>query len=159
MDQEAVQEQGARQEPCEALEPCFTGTFEHTLDAKGRVSLPAKIRRFLPSTVKAVLSLDKKAVYVFSPKAYKAWYESFFPNGFNPRSSKDVNLRTRLMAFAEDADIDSAGRIGISAKLRRLVGLEKDVTIIGSGDYLQIVDRARFSAVEDELLDMDFMVD
>lgn len=147
------------QEPHEALEPCFTGTFEHTLDAKGRVSLPAKIRRSLPSTVKTVLSLDKEAVYVFSPKAYKAWFDSFFPNGFNPRSTADVKLKTRLMAFAEDSDIDSAGRIGISAKLRGIVGLEKDVTIIGSGDYLQIVDRAKFAAVEDELLDMDFMVD
>ena len=156
MDQEQVQEQPQQ---AEREELCFTGTFDHTLDAKGRVSLPAKIRRSLPPTVKTVLSLDRGSIYVFSPKVYKAWYDSFFPNGYNPRSSSDVKLRTRLMAFAEDSDIDSAGRIGISAKLRGLVGLEKDVTIIGLGDCLQIVDRAKYTAVEDELLDMDFMVD
>lgn len=143
----------------EELDPCFTGTFEHTLDAKGRVSLPSKVRRFLPPTVKTVLSLDKGSVYVFSPKAYKAWFDSFFPNGVNPRSNQDVKLQQRLRAFSEDADIDSAGRIGISAKLRGIVGLDKDVTIIGCGDHLEIVDRAKFSAVEDELLAMDFMVD
>ena len=140
-------------------EPLFTGTFEHSLDAKGRVSLPSKVRRSLPETVKVVLSLDKASVYVFDPKAYKAWFDSFFPNGLNPRSTQDVMLQKRLMGFAEDADIDSAGRIGISAKLRSLVGLEKDVTIIGCGDHLEIVDRAKYSAVEDDLLAMDFMVD
>ncbi len=140
-------------------EVCFTGTFEHTLDPKGRVSLPAKIRKDLPQTVKTVLSLDKKAVYVFDPKAYKAWFDSFFPNGVNPRSTQDVKLQQRLMAFSEDSDIDSAGRIGISSKLRSLVGLEKDVTILGCGDHLEIVDRERFAAVELDLLAMDFMVD
>lgn len=144
----------------EELEPCFTGTFEHTLDAKGRVSLPSKIRKSLPETVKTVLALDKGSVYVFSPKAYKAWFQSFFPDGrVNPRSVQDVKLQQRLMAYSEDADIDSAGRIGISAKLRGIVGLEKDVTIIGCGDHLEIVDRAKFAAVEDDLLAMDFMVE
>ncbi len=141
------------------MEPCFTGMFEHTLDPKGRVSLPAKIRKYLPQTVKTVLSLDKGAVYVFSPEAYKAWFDGFFPNGFNPRSNEDVKLKLRLMGYSEDSDIDSAGRIGISSKLRDLVGLDKDVTIIGCGDYLEIVDRAKFSSLEDELLAMDFMVD
>ena len=143
----------------ELLEPCFTGMFEHTLDAKGRVSLPSKIRRFLPQTVKVVLSLDKGSVYVFSPQAYKAWFNSFFPNGMNPLSNRDVMLQKRLMSFAEDADIDSAGRIGISAKLRGIVGLDKDVTIVGCDDHLEIVDRTKYAAVEDDLLAMNFMVD
>lgn len=143
----------------EELEPCFTGMFEHTLDAKGRVSLPSKIRRHLPATVKTALSLTNDSILVFDPKAYKVWFDRFFPNGYNPQSNSDVKLRQRLMYFSEDADIDSAGRIGISAKLRSIVGLEKDVTITGCGDYLEIVDRARFSALEDELLAMDFMVE
>lgn len=143
----------------EELEPCFTGTFEHTLDAKGRVSLPSKIRRSLPQTVKTVLGLDNASVLVFDPKAYKVWVDGFFPDGFNPRSASHVKLKQRLMAFSEDADIDSAGRIGISTKLRSIVGLEKDVTITGCDDHLEIVDRAKFSALEDELLAMDFMVE
>jgi MraZ protein len=143
----------------EELEPCFTGMYEHTLDAKGRVSLPSKVRKQLPSTVKTVLSLDKKAIYVFSPKAYRAWFDSFFPNGMNPRSTEHVKLKMRLMAFSEDSDIDSAGRLGISAKLRGIVGLDRDVTILGCDDHLEIVDRAAFAAIEGDLLDMDFMVD
>ena len=138
----------------EELEPCFTGTFEHTLDAKGRVSLPSKVRRSLPQTVKTVLGLQNDSVLVFDPKAYKAWVD-----GFNPRSLSDVMLKERLTAFAEDADIDSAGRIGISARLRSIVGLEKDVTIIGCDDHLKIEDRAKSVLNEDELLAMTFMVE
>lgn len=144
----------------EELDPCFTGMFEHTLDAKGRVSLPAKIRKSLPETVKTVLALDKGSIYVFSPKAYRAWFESFFENGrVNPRSMQEIKLQQRLMGYSEDSDIDSAGRIGISAKLRGLAGLEKDVTIIGCGDHLEIVDREKFAAAEEDLLAMDFMVE
>lgn len=141
----------------ELQDTCFTGVAEHLLDAKGRVSLPAKARRNLGDTVKCVLSLDKKAVYVFSPQAYDTWFQSFFPEGFNPRSEKETRLRQRLLAFTDEADIDSAGRIGISSKLRGIVGLEKEVAIIGGGDHLEVVDRASYQRIEDDLLSMDFM--
>lgn len=141
----------------EAQQTCFTGVAEHLLDAKGRVSLPAKARRNLGDSVKCVLSLDKKAVYVFSPEAFDTWFTSFFPEGFNPRSERETRLRQRLLAFTEEADIDSAGRIGISAKLRAIVGLEKEVAIVGGGDHLEVVDRASFQRVEDDLLSFDFM--
>lgn len=141
----------------EAQQTCFTGVAEHLLDAKGRVSLPAKARRNLGDSVKCVLSLDKKAVYVFSPEAFDTWFASFFPEGFNPRSERETRLRQRLLAFTEEADIDSAGRIGLSAKLRAIVGLEKEVAIVGGGDHLEVVDRASFQRVEDDLLSFDFM--
>ncbi len=150
MDQDLEQEQ----EPA-----CFTGVFDHTLDEKGRVSLPAKIRKSLPKTLKTVLSLDKESVYVFSPKAYRAWVDKFFPNGMDPLSRKDVALKRRLTAFAPETDIDSAGRISIDARLREICGLEKDVTIIGCGEYLEIVDREKYRAQEEDNLDMDFMTD
>ena len=139
--------------------PFFTGSYEHTLDPKGRVSLPAKIRRSLPSTVKTVLSLDGQSVWVFSPEAYVQWYAIFFENGIvNSRSAEQVNLSRRLSKYAMDADIDAAGRISIDARLRQLCGLEKDVTIIGSNDHLEIMERAKANALDDDLLSMDFML-
>ncbi len=141
----------------EVQDTCFTGVAEHTLDAKGRVSLPAKTRRYLPDTVKCVLSLDKASVYVFAPAAYDAWFKSFFREGFNPRSARDVQLRARLLAFTEEADIDASGRIGISSKLRGIAGLEKEVAIIGGGDHLEICDRAAYQRAEQDLLAMDFL--
>ena len=85
----------------EELEPCFTGTFEHTLDAKGRVSLPSKVRRSLPQTVKTVLGLQNDSVLVFDPKAYKAWVDGFFPNGFNrPLPKTPISTRPAESASA-----------------------------------------------------------
>ena len=134
----------------EAQDTCFTGVAEHTLDAKGRVSLPAKARRYLPEIVKCVLSLDKKA-------AYDAWVKSFFSEGFNPRSTRDVQLRTRLLAFTEETAIDSAGRIGIPGRLRQIVGLDKDVAIVGGGDHLEVCDGAAYRRAEEDLLALDFL--
>ena len=132
----------------EAQDTCFTGVAEHTLDAKGRVSLPAKARRYLPEIVKCVLALDKQAVYVFAPEAYDAWVKSFFSEGFNPRSTRDVQLRTRLLAFTEETAIDSAGRIE---------GLDKDVAIVGGGDHLEVCDGAAYRRAEEDLLALDFL--
>ena len=109
MDQEQVQEQPQQ---AEREELCFTGTFDHTLDAKGRVSPPVQDSSgpFL-QTVKTVLGLQTGArSYVFSPKAYKAWYDSFFPERVQPAVAQRREAQgARSMAFAEDADIDSAG--------------------------------------------------
>mgnify|MGYP002767122322 FL=1 len=113
--------------------------------------------RYLPEIVKCVLSLDKKAVYVFAPEAYDAWVKSFFSEGFNPRSTRDVQLRTRLLAFTEETAIDSAGRIGIPGRLRQIVGLDKDVAIVGGGDHLEVCDGAAYRRAEEDLLALDFL--
>lgn len=143
---------------CEVTATTFSGVAEHTLDPKGRVSLPAKARAaFTSKVVKVVLSLDNKKVCIFEPGRYAEWYQSLFPNGFNPLSERDVKLRTRMSMFSEEAAIDSAGRIGISAKLRGIVGLEKDVSIIGMGDHLEVVSRRTCEDLEAELLSINFM--
>lgn len=118
----------------------FTGTFDHTLDTKGRVSLPAKFRRYLPSVQLKILPMGK-SVYLFSSDSYDKWFKSYFPDGRNPRSEDD-NLRSfYLTANTDETDIDSAGRISISAKLRQAAGLGKEVSIIGAGDHIEIMSR------------------
>ena len=77
------------------------------------------------------------ALSVFSEEAFDAWVDSFFPkkedgsSGYNPRSAKDVMFRKGLNASAENATVDSAGRITLSAKKRAAAGIAKDVYIIG----------------------------
>lgn len=137
---------------------CFTGAYEHTLDAKGRVTLPSMMRRHFSTTVKVVLDpLGKDSVLVFRPEDYVSWMRRYFDGKpVDPRSVKAVQLQKFMTRYAAETDIDNAGRISIDATLRRIASLEKDVTIIGCGDHLQIMNREKADAEDDVLLTLDF---
>lgn len=139
----------------------LVGEHHHKLDAKGRVSLPSDFRKVLPKNLKVTLSPKKECLYVFEPEAFSAWVNSFFEKqgGYNPTSTKHVNLRRALNARARDVEVDNSGRIGLSADLRREVGLDKDVVLNGNADHLEIWDAQRWSDFMDSIDFSDLFTD
>ena len=139
----------------------FNGQSQHTVDDKGRVSLPAKFRKALPDEVIIVPSLPgrgENALFVFAEEDFRQWVDSFFPieeGGYNPRSRKDVQLRKFLNANAETVAVDSAGRVKLSAKQRSERGIAKAVTIIGDEDHLEIWDTDEFETYMSESMTFD----
>lgn len=127
----------------------FHGEYRHSVDAKGRVSLPARFRKALPDEVVIVPSAGG-ALSVFSEEGFDAWVDSFFPkkedgtSGYDPRKKDDVKLLRMLNATAESVTVDSAGRITISARKRADYNIGKEVSIIGNNDHIEIVDAAAF---------------
>lgn len=138
----------------------FLGHSQHTVDDKGRVSLPAKQRKALPDEVVVVPSPMGEAILVFSEEAFDKWADSFFPDGFNPRSKSDQKARKRLFGRAENVTIDSAGRIKLPAEQMQRAGIEKNVMISGNDDHLEIEDLGVYEEdqVEDDSFD-NFFVD
>ena len=135
----------------------FRGEYEHTVDPKGRVSLPAKFRKELPDDVVIVPGFGG-ALYVFSDDAFDAWVDSFFSQkegGYNPRDAKDRNFRKRINASAESVAVDAAGRVKLSSKLMQRGNIGKDVTIIGDDDHIEIWNRAAWNEFEDDTASLD----
>lgn len=124
----------------------FRGEYQHSVDSKGRVSLPAKFRKALPDevTIVPVANADfGKALYVFSDEAYDEWMDSFFDTeegGYNPRSKRHIALHKYLNSSAESVAVDARGRVKLSPKQCEKVGIDKNVTIIGEGDHIEIWD-------------------
>lgn len=124
----------------------FRGEYRHSMDSKGRVSLPAKFRKMLPDDLTIVPVPNKdfgKALYVFTDEAFDEWVEGFFDEeegGRNPRSKKHIGMYRFLEANADSVTVDAAGRIKLSAKQCGAVGIDKDVAIIGVGDHIEIWD-------------------
>lgn len=140
----------------------FRGTYEHTVDGKGRVSLPAKHRRDLDEEVVVVPVPNAdfgRALYVFNESDYDEWVESFFksrnpeedPGGFNQRSKAHIAMRRYLDASAESIVIDSVGRVKLSASLMEKVGIERDVCIVGQSDHVEIWDAGAYRAYMDSI--------
>ena len=125
----------------------FFGKSQHTVDDKGRVSLPAKLRKALPDEVVIVPAFGD-ALYVFDEKAFVNWVDMFFnkEDGYNQRDEMDRKLHARLFSTAQSVNVDAAGRVKLSPTHRQKAGIGKDVIITGCDDHVEIWDPAKYEA-------------
>ncbi|MDR3685710.1 MAG: division/cell wall cluster transcriptional repressor MraZ [Coriobacteriia bacterium] len=121
----------------------FLGDYQHTLDAKGRISLPAKFRAEM--TGKLVIAKGfEGCLYVYSADEYNRFVESLLASeDFDPRSRR---IRRFFTSGAVEAELDSAGRISLPPVLREYAGLKKDVAVTGNGNRLELWDGERWAA-------------
>lgn len=121
----------------------FLGEYQHTLDAKGRVSLPAKFRARLAGSITVAKGLDN-ALYVFPTEDYEQFVKGLAEKAdFNPRVRE---LRRFFAAGATSTELDSAGRVSLPAHLREWAKLDKDVTVIGNVDRIELWDAVAWGA-------------
>jgi len=125
----------------------FLGEYQHTLDAKGRLSLPAKLRNQMAGSFVVAKGLEG-CLYVSSSEAYERFLGQLTERG--DFGAKHRQVRRFFTAGAHEDELDSAGRITIPAGLREFAGLERDVTVIGNGDRIEIWDTAAWAAYNGE---------
>jgi len=123
----------------------FRGTFEHSLDAKHRLTIPAAFRRQLGTEVvlapaPRVRPDDPRALSIWKPEVYDEFVRRSLA-GLNPMSPEAIDLVRLLSGDAHDTELDSANRVMIPGRLLTLCGLEKDVAVCGSGDRIEVWDR------------------
>src|ERR671929_431669 len=127
----------------------FRGTFDHTLDAKNRLTIPAKFRAVLADGV--VLSKGiERCVQVWTPGGYDA-YVSAALEGVHPLSQEARKLTRFFAANAIDTELDAAGRVMVPGFLLEHAGLQKEAVVTGAGDCLEVWDRGAWAAYNDAL--------
>ena len=120
----------------------FLGEYQHSLDAKGRVILPAKFRDQLEGGAVMARALDGcLAVYPVDEFARLAAHLQ------DARSRGATERRAARSYFSGAVEItpDKQGRVAIPASLRTFAKLEKDVTVTGNFDHLEIWDHETFN--------------
>lgn len=124
----------------------FLGEYRHTLDAKGRVSLPRRFRGEMGERVVVTKGLDG-CLYVFTDEGYREFHEGLMAaSSFDPKGRA---VRRHFTVGAADVDVDSAGRVNLTPALREYAGLQKDVIVAGVGDRVEIWDAEAWSAYQD----------
>jgi len=134
----------------------FRGTFEHALDAKHRLTIPAKFRGALSSGVVLAPSHEvevgaARTVAIWTPEAYDAFTTSSLA-GLNPFSPKARELKRFFFNASFDTELDAANRVMIPTPLLDYADLQKEVVVTGSGECLEIWDRARYAHNFQEVL-------
>ena len=123
----------------------MTGTYEHTIDAKGRLFIPAKLREELGDTFYLAMGVD--ACLAIYPQA--TWDR--FLEIYRAQPMSQSKAMRPLFANAAKCEPDSQGRIVIPQKLRKYAGLEKETVIIGVHDRAEIWSAAAWNAQEEEM--------
>lgn len=119
----------------------FLGTFNHNLDSKNRLTIPSKI-------------VEKLTDYVVVSKGFDGCLELRTKEKFDEYTNKLLSLSQnkansrallrQLLANANEIEIDSAKRILIPTNLLKEANIDKNVTIIGLGDKLEIWDSLKY---------------
>jgi MraZ protein len=117
------------------LEHMFLGQYRHTLDDKGRLTVPARFREELSDGAYLTQGFDRNLRLLTEP-AFKAIYEKL--SQMNTTDPIARELRRLIFATASQIDLDSVGRVLIPQFLREVAGLENDAVIVGVGGAIEI---------------------
>ncbi len=137
----------------------FRGRHEHTIDAKGRTSVPARYRDALAAAGErriVVTSALDPCLVAYTPTEWTAFEERL---GKLPQFDRAVQKLKRIyVSGAVECEIDDVGRILVPPSLRDHAHLKKDVLWAGSGRYAELWDKeewtAHFETTDDERRDI-----
>ncbi len=127
----------------------FLGEYEHTIDTKARLAIPAKYRQQIQASKGAVLSKGMGtclAVYLFD-----RWEEKSNELVAGKSSEELRDFERRIYPSAIEVDLDAQGRMVIPAKLRTYAHLTSETTVVGVRDHFEIWDRAIWQAYQERL--------
>ncbi|GAA0215472.1 division/cell wall cluster transcriptional repressor MraZ [Castellaniella daejeonensis] len=122
----------------------FQGSSALTLDAKGRMSIPARHRDALLAQEQGRLTLTRHpdgCLMIYPRSTWEAKREQI---AALPASARP--LQRLLLGNAQDVDMDGAGRILVAPELRTAAGLNRDVMLLGLGSNFELWDRAQWEA-------------
>jgi MraZ protein len=121
----------------------FTGTFDHNLDAKHRLTVPSKFRSALAGKVFLVTGPDP-CISVY-PEATYTHLTATALAGLNPFAPEARELKRVLFGGASDVELDGAGRVMIPPRYLQHAGITgREVMVTGAGDSLELWDRDRW---------------
>jgi MraZ protein len=126
----------------------FFDQFEHTIDDKGRLVLPAAYREGFVGGGFLTLLGDNAAL--FTRDGWEKYRRRLELNGNFTRHQLQY-----LFSFVSPFTPDSQHRIVVGSRLRERVGLEREVSIVGSGSHAAIYPRSRWAAIETEAVAPD----
>jgi MraZ protein len=117
------------------------GEFQHNLDVKGRMAVPAKFREKLATGAIVTRGLDN-CLFIFTEGEWQKLAEKLVAL---PLAQANSRAFVRLMlAGAMDVEVDAQGRILIPDYLRKYAGLQKEVVVTGLYNRIEIWDKQRW---------------
>ena len=125
------------------------GEYEHTIDDKNRLTLPAKFRQAFDQGLVLTRGIER----CLSAYPRDNWTETVESRlrELDPLSKEGRLMHRYFFSGASEAELDKQGRVMVPAPLGDYAGLGKEVVVVGIRDHLEIWDRAAWRAHLDEI--------
>jgi MraZ protein len=113
----------------------FLGRYEHTIDEKGRLTIPARYRELLENGAYVTQGFDGNLIVLPAP-SFEQMYQHV--NGMSMTDPVARQLKRFMFSNAERCDFDRAGRMLLPQFLRESAELNGNAILVGVGDYFEI---------------------
>ncbi|MFH1138927.1 MAG: division/cell wall cluster transcriptional repressor MraZ [Pseudomonadota bacterium] len=124
----------------------FRGSFLHTIDNKGRLSVPNRFRDALKSNGDDRLVLTKGSNGCLSAYPMERWLEIEEEVDRLPAGEEKDHFIRHFISPAQDCNVDRMGRVLVPQQLREVAGLDREVMIAGALSKFEIWDLGRWEA-------------
>lgn len=125
----------------------FLGEYEHTIDVKGRMAVPAKYRQ----QIKEGAVVSKGMGTCLSVYTMQRWEEKSADLASNKNNEELRDIERRIYASAGEIELDAQGRMIIPARLRAYAHLNSEVSVVGVRDHFEIWDRVIWQEYQERL--------
>lgn len=127
----------------------LTGYYENSIDAKGRLVVPAVFREQLGGELVLTHS-DTRCLRIYSKEEFESLYERIA--AAKKEGKPGVRgLITLFVSPARTLQCDSQGRLSVPIEMRTRIGLDRDAVTVGCIDHVEIWDKEEYSRMEDSL--------
>ena len=125
----------------------FSGSFDHSLDSKGRVIIPATYREALGDNFTITINPMKTAVAIYPKAVWDKQLERL--SHINPMDKVGLQYERYLMSVSFSGNsMDAQGRVLVPMKLRSKIGLSRDIVFVGLNHYIEIWDAEVYAKME-----------
>ena len=130
----------------------FLGQYQHNLDDKGRLMIPARYRELLAAGAFIMQGFDR-CLIVMTDVHFKEVYERI--NAMNMADPNARLLRRLILSTAYPVEIDKVGRILVPMNLRQFNGIESEAIVAGQGEYFEVWNPADWDEQINQLQDIE----
>ena len=130
----------------------FLGQFQHNLDEKGRLMIPARYRELLAAGAFITQGFDR-CLMVMTDAYFAQVYDRI--NSMNLADPTARLLRRLILSNAYPVEVDKVGRILLPGNLRQVIALNGEAIVAGQGDYFEVWNPADWNMQMDQLQDIE----
>lgn len=130
----------------------FLGQYQHTLDDKNRLTVPARFRELLAEGAFVTQGFDRNLM-VLTTRAFEQVYERL--NAMNMADPAARLLRRLILGNAYQLEIDKSGRVLLPQNLREFASLDGEVVLVGQGDYFEVWSPQAWQEQQQKLADAE----
>lgn len=133
--------------PVKKVSIVFQGEFQHGLDAKGRLILPAKIREELGTQFVLTKGMDG-CLFIFPPESWENFAGKL--NALPTSSRQARKLKRYFIGSSIECETDKQGRFLIPPVLRSFAEIDKEVSVLGVSDRIELWSTEKYDAYQNE---------